>query len=197
MNKFLKKYSELPVQVKASFWFLICAFLEKGISVITTPIFTRIFSTEEYGKYSIFNSWLSVLTVFISWNLYGGVFSQGLVKFENKRKEFCSSLQGLSLILFLVWLIFYLLFNNFINKILQLTTFQVISMLLMIWTSSIFNFWATSERVEFKYKNLISEVISIHLLTNVKRSYLLMIFKYMITINKDIIKASKHLNKCV
>ena len=49
----------------------------------------------------------------------------------------------------------------------------------------------------FKYKNLISEVISVHLLTNVKRSYLLMIFKYMITINKDIIKASKHLNKCV
>lgn len=51
MNKLLVKYRSIPVQVKASLWFLICAFLQKGISFITTPIFTRLLSTSEYGQY--------------------------------------------------------------------------------------------------------------------------------------------------
>ena len=42
MKKALAKYTALPIQVRASLWFLICSFLQKGISMITTPIFTRI-----------------------------------------------------------------------------------------------------------------------------------------------------------
>ena len=45
MRKFFEKYKNFPVQVRASFWFLICSFLQRGISVITTPIFTRLLST--------------------------------------------------------------------------------------------------------------------------------------------------------
>ena len=82
MYKILEKYKNLPMQVKASFWFLICAFLEKGISIITTPIYTRLFNTAEYGEYSVFTSWLGIMTIFVSLNLFSGVFSQGLVKFE-------------------------------------------------------------------------------------------------------------------
>ena len=48
--KIITKYRKCSVQVKASFWFLICAFFQRGISVITTPIFTRLLSTAEYGQ---------------------------------------------------------------------------------------------------------------------------------------------------
>ena len=43
------KYRSLSVQAKAALWFTICSFLQKGISFITVPIFTRLMSTEEYG----------------------------------------------------------------------------------------------------------------------------------------------------
>lgn len=157
----IEKYKNLSVQIKATFWFLICAFLEKGVSVITTPIYTRLFNIAEYGKYSIFNSWLSILSVFVSLELSNGLFSQGLIKFENRRKTFYSSLQGLSFILFLCWLLIYFLFSDMINKILQLSTIQIISMLLIIWTDTIFSFWSISERVDFKYKKLITLTIII------------------------------------
>lgn len=63
MNKWIKKYQGMPVQVKASFWFLICSFLQKGISVLTTPIFTRLLTTVEYGRYNVFNSvWIDGVT---------------------------------------------------------------------------------------------------------------------------------------
>ncbi len=39
------KYCSLSVQAKAALWFTICSFLQKGISFITVPIFTRLMST--------------------------------------------------------------------------------------------------------------------------------------------------------
>ena len=59
------KYNLMPIQVKASFWFLICSFLQKGISVITTPIFTRLLTTSEYGQLNVFNSWLGIITIIV------------------------------------------------------------------------------------------------------------------------------------
>lgn len=85
IRDYLKKYKNLPVQVRASFWFLICSFLQKGISMITTPIFTRLLSTSEYGQFSVFNSWLGICTVIVSLQLYAGVYTSGLVKFEDEK----------------------------------------------------------------------------------------------------------------
>lgn len=178
---FLEKYENLPVQIKASFWFLICAFLEKGITIITTPIYTRLFNTAEYGEYSVFTSWLGIMTIFISLNLFSGVFSQGLVKFEEKRKVFCSSLQGLSFTLLICWLIIYLLFSEIINNIFQLTTIQVTAMFLTIWTSSVFSFWAMSERVRFKYQKLIILTISVAVLKPLLCIFLIFNFEDKVT----------------
>lgn len=87
-KKVVERYREMPVQIKASFWFLLCSFLQKGISVITTPIFTRLLSTAEYGQYNVFNSWLSIATIFITLNLSYGVYTQGLIKFEDEQNVF-------------------------------------------------------------------------------------------------------------
>lgn len=108
--KYVNKYRAMPVQAKASFWFLICAFLQRGISAITTPIFTRLMTTFEYGQYSVFTSWMSIAACFITLNIYGGVYVQGLVKFENQREQFASSFQGLNLSLTVIWLGIYILF---------------------------------------------------------------------------------------
>ena len=35
--------------LKAGFWYTICNFFVKGLVVITTPIFTRIMSSEDIG----------------------------------------------------------------------------------------------------------------------------------------------------
>jgi len=154
-GKIIIKYKNLPVQVKASFWFLNCAFLQKGISVITTPVFTRLLNTEEYGNYSIWNSWLGIVTVFVSLNLYYGVYTSGMVRYDNDRKNFVVSLESLNFLLCAIWLVFYLITKRFWNDILSITTNQIVAMLLMIWTTSIFNFWSAKQRVEYKYRSLV------------------------------------------
>ena len=155
MPHFIKKYNSMSVQVRASFWFLICSFLQKGISSLTTPIFTRLLTTEEYGQYNAFNSWLSIITIFVTLNLFYGVYTQGLVKFEEERAIYSSSLQGLTLTLCLSWTAVYLLFRGFWNSLFSLTTVQMLAMLVMIWATAAFHFWAAEQRVTYSYRRLV------------------------------------------
>ena len=156
MTKYLQRYNNLPVQMKASLWFLICSFMQKGISTITTPIFTRILTTAEYGQFSVFNSWMQIITPIVCLNLYSGVYSQGIVKFEEDRKRFSSSLQGLVLTMIAVWTVIYIVAADFWNSLFSLTTLEMLAMMVMIWASSAFSFWSMNERVDFKYQKLVA-----------------------------------------
>ena len=159
----LNRYKSFPIQVKASLWFLICSFLQKGISTVTTPIFTRIMNTTEYGQYNVFNSWLSIASIFVSLSLTGGVYAQGLVKFEKDRNVFTSSLQGLTLLLVAVWMVIYFIFHDFWNQLFTLSSVQMIAMLVIIWTTAVFSFWSTEQRVNYKYKALVAITLVVSL----------------------------------
>ncbi len=163
MSKLTEKVKSLPIQVRASFWFLICSFLQKGISSLTTPIFTRLLTPAEYGNFNVFNSWLGIITIFVSMNLYYGVYGQGLVKFSHERNVFSSSLQGLTLTLTVAWTVIYLIIRNFWNHIFSLTTVQMLAMLVMIWATSAFHFWAAEQRVRLRYQRLVAVTLLVSL----------------------------------
>ena len=156
MKKFISTYKNFSIQVRASFWFLVCSVLQRGISVLTTPIFTRLLSTSDYGQYSVFNSWLDIVSIFVTLRLYSGVFVQGLVKYGEDRKRYASAMQGLGLTLTLIWTVIYLLFHDFWNGFFGFTTVQMLAMLTMVWATGAFNFWASEQRNEFKYRALVT-----------------------------------------
>ncbi len=151
-----ESYKNSPKQVKAALWFLICSFLQRGISVITTPIFTRVLTTAEYGQYSTFNSWMSIITIFITLNLYSGEYTQGLIKHSDDREVYSSSLEGLMTTLVACATVAYALFHNFWNNLFSLTTAQMLCMLVMIWATAVYRFWATEQRVLLTYKRLVA-----------------------------------------
>lgn len=151
----LEKYNRLSIRIRATIWFFVCSFLHKGIIAITTPIYTRLLSVEEYGQYSVFVSWESILAVFITFSLTSGVYMQGLVKYEEERDQYTSSLQGLTFTLVLIWFGIYWLFRDFFNTLFSLTTLQMIALFIVAWTSSVFGFWSSYQRVDYKYKKLV------------------------------------------
>lgn len=157
----IESYRNAPLPLKASIWFMLCAFLQKGISVITTPIFTRIMTTEEYGQFGVFNSWFGIVVIIISLSLYLGVHFQGLVKFSEERDVFSSALQGLTTVLIAGWTIVYLAFHQFWNDLLSLTTTQMLCMLVMVWTTAVFNFWANEQRVRYSYRALVIVTLAV------------------------------------
>lgn len=164
IQRLSNKYERMPLQVKASLWFLICAFLQKGISSITTPIFTRILSTAEYGQFNVFNSWMGIISVIVTLNLSSGVYIQGLVKFEDRRNQYTSTLQGLTVTLIVIWLGIYLIFHDFWNNLFSLTTTQMLLMFLIMWTTAVITFWSAEQRVEFKYLKLVIITVTVSFL---------------------------------
>ena len=158
-----KAYTHLPKEAKAAIWFFVCSLLQKGISVICTPIFTRILSTDEFGRYNVFDSWLQIITIFVTLRIYSGSYTQGLVKYENNWNVYTSSIQGLVLTLCLLWSVLYFIFHDSINILLNLSTPQMISMIVLIWATAVFNLWAAEKRVSLEYKSLVVLTIIVSL----------------------------------
>lgn len=172
--------NNLSEPIKASFWFMVCGVLQRGISVITTPIFTRLMSTSEYGVYSLFNSWQSILCVFVTLNLSAGVFTRGVVKNEDDIENFTSSFLGLSVLLTLVSTVVYVLFSPFFNRLFNMNTVLMLCMLITMFNNTLFGFWSTRQRVDYKYKAL----IAITLITSILQPLLGIVGMYLFPLAK-------------
>ena len=57
----INNLDKIPENLKATFVFAIASFATSGINYITTPIFTRILTTSEYGLISVYNSWFEIV----------------------------------------------------------------------------------------------------------------------------------------
>ena len=69
---------------------VISTVIRSGIVFLTMPIFTRLLGAEQYGKYSIYISWLTICSCFMGLNVSG--LGTGIYQFKQDYKKFRSSL---------------------------------------------------------------------------------------------------------
>lgn len=155
IQNFIKKYEDLSKVAKAGLWFTICGFIQKGISFVTVPIFTRMLSTAQYGMVSVYNSWLSLISIFCTLNLFYGGFNNGMLDYEQRRDEYVSSLQGLITTITGFWLIIYLSARTLWNSFFEMTTPLVLVMFVENLANAALLLWSARERYEFKYVRLV------------------------------------------
>lgn len=155
IKKIADKYRRIPLGVKVAFWYMVCNFFQKGISTLTTPIFTRLMNTTEYGEFTLFTSWQSILLVIVSLKLSGGVYQQGLVKFEDDKDRFTSSLLGLSTTLVLAFFVLYLLFRHSFNGLFDMSTAVMVGMFASILATCTFSLWSYRCRMDYDYIPLV------------------------------------------
>lgn len=151
---FLKRYKFLSVELKATLWFFVCNVLQKGIQYITLPLFSRLLSVEEYGKYTVFISWLSIISIFATLNLSAGMYMTGMARYEKKRDEFSSNMIGLSASITIVVGTLYLLFYKKLYCFIELEKIFIIIIFMHSFFSPLFLFWSAHERFELRYKEL-------------------------------------------
>lgn len=142
--------------VKASLWFTICNILNKGFALLSTPILTRIMSTEQYGTFSIYQSWYSIVTIFATVNVFQGAYTTGIVRFEKEQHTLESSLLGLTTTLTLTLFGIFLFTSNFWTEVSGLPTLLVIPMFAEITFMAAYELWAATQRFDYKYKQLVA-----------------------------------------
>lgn len=151
----INSYKRLSEPVKASLWFTVCNIVQKGISLFTTPIFTRILTTEQYGIYSVYQSWYSIILVFATLNLYAGVYNNGLTKYSEDRDSLTSSFQGLSTTVTLCLFVVYISNMTFWNDILNLSSLFMFAMFIELLFVPAYSFWTVKQRYDYKYKMVV------------------------------------------
>ena len=138
------------VAFKASFWYTFCNFLQKGISFFVVPLYVRLLSTAEYGQYTTFSSWMSLLIIVASLNLYCGVYTKAMVDLSEDRDKYTSSMQGLGTITTSILFLIYVVNISFWNGFLKINTLVGISMCVYFLAYPSISFWMTRQRVDYK-----------------------------------------------
>ncbi len=156
VGSFWNKYNQLSVPVKASLWFIGCSVVQKGMAFFTTPIFTRLMSTEHYGQFTLYTSWFNIITIFVTLNLQYGTFNTAQVKFSDDRKAYTSSIQGLVTVISLLALCLFALCGNLFESIIELPIILLLLMLLHIWGQFAINLWMSGKRFDYGYKSMIA-----------------------------------------
>ena len=161
LKRLIDKYKTIPAGVKAALWFTVCNVVQKGISLLTVPIFTRLLTTEQYGEFTLYSSWYQIISIFATLNLFYGVYNNGMTKFSEDRPRFTSSLQGLSTVVTLVLLAVYGVAFRFWNELFGLSTLYMLTMFTELLVVPAFNFWSAGQRYNYRYKALIAVTLVI------------------------------------
>lgn len=154
------KYRALPAEVKATIWFFVCNVLQNGISLITIPIFTRLLTTEEYGVYSSYISWLNIFAIFTTFKLNYGVFNKGMTKFKNQKAEYTATMQTITSVLSIIFGLLYLFFQDTFNSWTELPTAIMILMIAELFFNPAISFWSLHQRYELRYKSVVIITLS-------------------------------------
>lgn len=150
------RYKYMPVAAKASLWYVVCNVLQKGIVLLSTPIFTRMMSTSEYGIYTIYQSWYSIFVIFTSLGLYNSVYNNVLTKYPESSAKATSSMLGLTASITSILGIVFLLTNQIWEDLTGLSAELIGVMFLQMLFEPAIYFWMTRQRYEFKYKGVVA-----------------------------------------
>lgn len=101
-------------------WYVVSSVMVKAVSVITTPIFTRILTTDEYGYVSTFATWYSLLLVICSLNLTYSI-GRAKIDFPDKLDDYIGSSQLLSLLVSVIIAVLMIVFIKPVSSLLTLS----------------------------------------------------------------------------
>lgn len=137
--------------LKSGIWYTVGNFATKAMAFITVPIFTRLLSTEEVGYFSNLTSWVAILVVIVTMNLYSSV---GVARFDFKDSldDYIASNLLLGSIITMIFYIVVLFFKSQVSRWLGLREYEIH----LIFTYFLFypaiEMFQTKNRILYKYK---------------------------------------------
>lgn len=148
--------------LKSSVWYTVSNFLVKSIGFITTPIFTRLLSKEEFGLYNNYTSWLSIITIFVTLNLES-TFISARYDYEKELDTYILSVLSLSTFSAAIWFIVFGIFHTSLVRVIGLDNAYICIMLIYLVFLPPVHLFQARERYRFGYKMtvFISLLISI------------------------------------
>lgn len=152
MNSIYRFWNTKSEAAKSAVVFTVAILLSRGISIISTPIFTRIMPPDQIGIVGLFTSYLSIISSVSSLALNSGGFMVGLKEFADKRDEYISSLLTLTTITAAILVVSFAIAPSFWSNLLGLPIGLLFLLLFGCLVTPAFEFWLMRQRYEYQYK---------------------------------------------
>ena len=107
----------------------------KAILVLSSPVFTRLLSTNEYGQVTVYITWLGIFTVFTGLELGGSLTNAYYDYGEKNYRAYAKTCISLSMLATLVIILAVVLFQERMEKVFNLDY----SLVLLAFLHSFFN----------------------------------------------------------
>ena len=146
--------------LKSGLWYTICNISIRAVAIITTPIYTGMLTTADYGRANTFNTWIDLFNVITCLCV---VYSIGRAKidFADKFDEYMSCLQGLSSTFAFGVLILAIILREQLSAWIQYEVPLVITLFAYLCISPSVEYMLQKTRYEYKYKsNILISVIT-------------------------------------
>lgn len=148
-------YKTLPLPVKASVWYTFSNVLVKGISLLSTPIFTRVMSPSEYGTFALFQSWFNIIIIFTSLNIFMSGYIKGLLLYKENVDQYTSVSLFQVIVITMIFFASFCLFPNVWSKLLGMSNTLIIFMFIELVTMPAYSFWTAHARFEYRYRKVV------------------------------------------
>ena len=172
----VKRRTFLRVPAKASVWYIASSALARSVSVVGTPIFTRLLSAGEYGIFPQYATFLSLFSVVATLEISGGAILRGIQKFEERREQFVSCAIGLIVVVWSVISTLILSFSAIFGDFTGLGIRLVFIMLIHILLNAIISIYTAEARFSYKYRSVAIANITVAVLTPLIAIFLILRF---------------------
>lgn len=99
---------------KAGSFYILSNFIDKGIVLLTIPIFSRLMSTTDYGIVNTYLSWVTMISIIIGFSM-GNSIRSAVNDYHKEINSYISSIIALAILNFLVLLAVVILAYSFIE----------------------------------------------------------------------------------
>lgn len=154
MSVMNKRFRAMSAPTKASIVLMLTQLIQKGMVLITTPIYSRLLTTAEYGQASVFFSWYEILVIFSGFCLSKGVFNNGMIDFKDDKDCFSWSLFTFSLMTSLIVGSIIVFVSKYICNFMNLPMNLIVFMVILLTFEEALSIWSVRQRFEYKYKAL-------------------------------------------
>lgn len=141
--------------LKAGTWYVISSVFVKAIAILTTPIFTRIMTKEQFGIAATFTSWCALLLPLCTVNL---TFSIGRAKldFPGELDNYIGSMQLLSALVTAVLAALCFVFLKPLSALLRLDAIIIAFIIIYLFSTPAIQFMQNGYRYRYQYKQNIA-----------------------------------------
>ena len=141
--------------LRSGVWYTVSNFLLQGIAFITTPIFTRLLTKSDFGSFSNYTAWLSIVAIVCTLELKSSV-SRAYYDFTGDFDGYLSSITFLGTFVTAGFYIIVLLFRGFFEKLLGMDMFYINIMFLNVLFAPALEILQAKHRIQLKYKAFVA-----------------------------------------